>query len=71
MEIGAQHRQRHFAKARKQQRFGFMEGLGERRIHGLLDETARSFGSVADGEKRGTAKRGVDVAERHLGKIAI
>ena len=62
MKVGAQHRQRHVAKARKEQRLGILECLAEGGIDGLFDEAVRCLRPVGNGEKRGAAERGVNVA---------
>jgi hypothetical protein len=66
VKVGAQHGQRHFAKAGKQQRLRLVECLVEGGIHGLFDEAAGRLRPVTNGEKRRAAERGVDVPERYL-----
>lgn len=51
MKVGAQHRQRHVAKARQEQLLHLVEGGGEGGIHGLFDEAAGRLRSVADREQ--------------------
>lgn len=43
VQIGFQHGQRYFAKAREQLRFRIMECLVEGGVHSLLDETIWRF----------------------------
>ncbi len=41
LEVGVQHRKRHVAKSRHQQRLRVVERLIQRGVHGLLDEALR------------------------------
>ncbi len=66
VKIGAQPGERHFAKALKHELLGFLKNMVKGGIHRLFDEAAGRFATVADGKKRGAAKRGMDVAQGDL-----
>jgi len=70
MNIGAQHCEGHFAEAREQQRLSILECLIEGGVNCLFDEAAGRLRPVAHGEKRGAAKRSIDVAQCHLRQVA-
>src|SRR6185295_104818 len=70
LKVGAQHRERHVAEARQQQRLRILERLVERGVHGLLDKTAGRFRSVSEGEQRRLAERLIDVAQRNRREVA-
>ena len=65
VKVGAQHGQRHVAKARKQQRLCIVERLVEGGIHCLFDKAARRLRPVTDGEERGLPSA-VDIAQREF-----
>src|SRR6185437_5493731 len=70
VDVGAQPGQGYVAKARKKQRLRLVEGRSEGGIHGLFDEAAGRLRPVANGEKRGRAERGVDVAQREIREVS-
>src|SRR4029450_3409341 len=70
LKVGAQHRERHVAQARQQQRLRLVERLVERGVHGLLDKTAGRFCSVSYGEQRRLAERLIDVPQRYRREVA-
>ena len=70
LNVGAQRRQRHLAEAREQQRFDVLERPCERGVDRLLDGAAGRLRPVPHREQRGSAERGVHVAQGHLREVA-